>query len=165
MSDTGDVVTEAQYKFTLRFIYTERRRKRIFPSIFVTARGILYYPIWKRCRFCFLFRVNINKPLKVRVSRAPHGYINDKNAFQWNAYRPLVDRIPACIVAGGEGVPAQEGCTCQGVPAWGVYLPRVYLPGGCTCPGECLASTPPLWTEWLTDRCKNITFANFICRR
>ena len=31
--DTGDVVTEAQYKFTLRFIYTER--KRIFPSIFI----------------------------------------------------------------------------------------------------------------------------------
>ena len=23
--------------------------------------------------------------------------------------------------------------------------------------------TPPLWTEWLTDRCKNITFANFLC--
>ena len=21
----------------------------------------------------------------------------------------------------------------------------------------------PLWTEWLTDRCKNITFANFVC--
>ena len=22
----------------------------------------------------------------------------------------------------------------------------------------------PLWTEWLTDRCKNITFTNFVCR-
>ena len=25
--------------------------------------------------------------------------------------------------------------------------------------------TPPPWTEWLTDRCKNITFANFVCGR
>ena len=24
-------------------------------------------------------------------------------------------------------------------------------------------SPPPLWTDWLTDRCKNITFANFVC--
>ena len=36
------------------------------------------------------------------------------------------------------------------------------LPGG-VCPGGCLPGgrgfTPPLlWTEWLTDRCKNITF-------
>ena len=28
------------------------------------------------------------------------------------------------------------------------------------------AGIPPLlWTEWLTDRCKNITFTNFICGR
>ena len=49
-------------------------------------------------------------------------YCTNKNAFQWDAYRPLVDLIPACTVAGG---------------GWeGVYLPRgVYLPGGCTCPG------------------------------
>ena len=40
-------------------------------------------------------------------------------------------------------------------------------PGGCTCPGEgCTCpGTPPPWTEWLTDRCKNITFANFVCGR
>ena len=44
-----------------------------------------------------------------------------KNAFQWDAYRPLVDRIPACTMAGG---------TC---------------PGGCACPG-----TLPPWTEWQT---------------
>ena len=29
------------------------------------------------------------------------GYISNKNAFQWDAYRPLVDRIPACTVQGG----------------------------------------------------------------
>ena len=47
------------------------------------------------------------------------------------------------------GVPAQEvylpgGCT----PAQGVYLPGVYLPGGCTCPGWCnCPGTPPPWTD------------------
>ena len=41
-----------------------------------------------------------------------------KNAFQWDAYRPLVNRIPACTVAGG--VPAQEGVYLPG----GVYLPK-----------------------------------------
>ena len=25
-----------------------------------------------------------------------------KNAFQWDAYRPLVDRIPACTAGGGD---------------------------------------------------------------
>ena len=30
----------------------------------------------------------------------------------------------------------------------------------------CWDATPfPLWTEWLTDTCKNITFANFVCGR
>ena len=37
----------------------------------------------------------------------------NKNAFQWDEYRPLVDRIPACTVVGGVylpgGVPAQAG--------------------------------------------------------
>ena len=36
-----------------------------------------------------------------------------KNVFQWDAYHPLVDRIPAATVARGGGVPAR-----------GVYLPR-----------------------------------------
>ena len=27
-------------------------------------------------------------------------YSKNKNAFQWDAYRPLVDRIPACTVQG-----------------------------------------------------------------
>ena len=62
-----------------------------------------------------------------------------KNAFQWDAYRPLVDRIPACTVVRGctcLGGNCPRGCTC-----WGVYLPGgtclggVYLPGGCTCRG------------------------------
>ena len=95
-----------------------------------------------------------------------------KNAFQWDAYRPLVDRIPTC--SGGctcpgrvyllrgvylpGGVPAQGGCTYQGV----------YLPGGCTCPGGHLPKgstcpgTPPCGQ---TNTCKNITYAKFVCGR
>ena len=43
------------------------------------------------------------------------------------------------------------GCTCQG-----------YLPSG--VPAQIIPPHPP-WTEWLTDRCKNITFGNFLCGR
>ena len=82
--------------------------------------------------------------------------LNDKNAFQWDAYRPLVDHIPACTVARGVYMPGVylpagtcpgvylpgEVPTQGGVPAWGVYLPGgtclgVYLLGG-TCPGAYL---------------------------
>ena len=47
--------------------------------------------------------------------------IENKNAFQWDAYRPLVDRIPACIVQGA--VSAQGGVCTGGVSArgWDVY--------------------------------------------
>ena len=84
-------------------------------------------------------------------ARSPNGKTVHKNAFQWDAYCPLVDRIPACTVPGG--VPA-GGCTCPGdVPAqgWctcqGVYLPRgEYLSGGCTCRGgvTCPGTAPPV---------------------
>ena len=56
---------------------------------------------------------------------------NNKNALQWDAYRPLVDRIPACTVAGGK-VTAQGGVPAQGV----------YLPGGCTCLGSTCLGVP-----------------------
>ena len=57
-----------------------------------------------------------------------------------------------------------------GVPAWGCTCLGVYLPGGVpawggvparggTCPG-----TPPTVNR-MTDRCKNITFAYFVCGR
>ena len=68
----------------------------------------------------------------------------NKNAFQWDAYRPLVDHIPACTVVGG--------CTCPGVVyLLGVYLPRrgvpawgerVYLPGG-----YLPRYSPPPWSD------------------
>ena len=63
---------------------------------------------------------------------------DDKNAFQWDAYRPLVDRIPACNAQGGGGV-------CPGGVCPGGCLPgRVCLggvgPGG---GGVCLGGVCP----------------------
>ena len=46
----------------------------------------------------------------------PHG--QNKNEFQWDAYCPLVDRIPACTV---QGRCLPRGCLPGGVSAWGVY--------------------------------------------
>ena len=82
-----------------------------------------------------------------------HGvYSKHKNAFQWDAYRPLVDRIPACIVQGELHLPRGR-CTCLGgVPA-GVYLL------GRVCQGcvsqHAMGQTPPCGQ---TDTCENITF-------
>ena len=72
------------------------------------------------------------------------------------------------------GWPGPGGCTWSwgvylvpgGVPTWGMYLvPGMYLPRGCTWSGGVctwswgyLPRYSPLWTEWLTDRCKKITF-------
>ena len=69
------------------------------------------------------------------------------------------------------GVPTQGvGCTCPGgVPAWegvpvqwgtyqsgtclGVYLPGVYLPRGCTCPGDVYHVTYPIMHLMLSVCC------------
>ena len=51
-----------------------------------------------------------------------------------------------------------KGCLCQGVSTRGC-LPGECLPGGgVVYPVHAGIHTTPLWTEWLTDRCKNITF-------
>ena len=76
-----------------------------------------------------------NQPIRIRQKS-----LNNKNAFQWDGYCPLVDRMPACTV----GVYWRS--TCQGVNLpractyLGEYLPKgVYLPGG--VPGQVL---PPV---------------------
>ena len=55
-------------------------------------------------------------------------YIKHKYAFQWDAYRPLVDRIAHAL---GRRVSAQEGGVCPGgVSARGVAvrkLPLVFM--------------------------------------
>ena len=68
--------------------------------------------------------------------------MRNKNAFQWDAYRPLVDRMLECasrgglvlggppggrVCSGGGVIPARGGSPCPRggvVPAWGVSLPR-----------------------------------------
>ena len=50
------------------------------------------------------------------------------------------------------------GMSACGVSAWGMCLPRavsVCLPG----------DVHPLWTEFLTHDCENITFLNFVCEQ
>ena len=57
------------------------------------------------------------------------------------------------LVRGGVGLPGPGGGSPspqKGLPAGGGVLPG---PGGFS--GE----PPPLWTEWMTDTCKNITLA------
>ena len=72
-------------------------------------------------------------------------YLN-KNAFQWDVYRPLVDYIPACTTPRGE-VGCIPACTGQGLSARGCVCPEVCLPRGClprgvstqgVLPGRCL---------------------------
>ena len=68
----------------------------------------------------------------------------NKNAFQHDAYRLLVDPYPSMHCRGG------------GYLTGGVYLPGgVYLAGGLPArgvpaPGGYLPSYSPLWTEWQT---------------
>ena len=122
-------------------------------------------------------------------------FTNNKYAFQWDAYRPLVARIsqhalrrggvsPGGCVSAPRGVsaPGRRGCLLwwrkcllQGgtLLLWAGFS----APGGRVCSGGCVCSwglsaqagcvsqhalrqTPP---EWLTDKCKNITFTNFVC--
>ena len=58
------------------------------------------------------------------------------------------------------GIPAR-GCTCQGIPAQGVYLPEGVNLLGDTCPGGVPAGGVPAQVlppvNRMTDRCKNIT--------
>ena len=96
----------------------------------------------------------------------------NKNAFQWDAYHPLVDRIPACTGQVGVSQHALDrgvcipACTGQGVSAQGMSAQGGVCPEGClhrgvwqTLPRGPKADTP---TRGQTDTCENITFANFV---
>ena len=121
--------------------------------------------------------------------------IINKNAFQKDAYRPQQypsagggsvcfsacwDTHPPGV---GLGTPLSVGLEAPGQtpqhppwmwawrppshtpqhPPWvWAWRPPSHTPQH---PPWVWAWRPLLWTEWLTDRCKNITFANFICGR
>ena len=57
-------------------------------------------------------------------------------------------------------MPCMSPATHTPLPCMPPYHTHTPLPR--TPPPPCM---PPLWTEWLTDMCKNITFANFVCGR
>ena len=65
-------------------------------------------------------------------------YSKNKNAFQWDAYRPLVDRIPAYTV---QGAYLNRG----GVPAWGIPAAGC-LPGVCVSQ-HAMGQTSTLWKD------------------
>ena len=74
--------------------------------------------------------------------------IENKNAFQWDSYRPLIDRMPGGVCYGG-GVSAPKG-----VSAMGVLLLRGGIP-------VCTEADHPLWIESETRvmLCSHLTSA------
>ena len=100
----------------------------------------------------------------------------NKNAFQYDAYRPLVARISQhALFPGGMCTCWGVGCTWMGgVPAWGCICPRGGVPAqgvpaqggwGCTCPwGGTCSGTPPCEQN---DRQvqKYYLTPNFVCGR
>ena len=123
---------------------------------------------------------NINFPLwSVKKAGHPTSIVNKINAHECIPVGCIPPAcfpyLPACIAPGGctwywgdvpgpvggctwswGGVPGPGGCTWF----WGVYL----IPEGCTWSGGCtwswrgyLPRYSPLWTEFLTHACENIT--------
>ena len=93
---------------------------------------------------CFIFSVLFlfSRNTVTSLNLIPLNLINKKNAFQWDAYHPLVARISQHALLPG-GVPAQGG-----VPAMGVYLAGGSTwPGGCTCPGGLPAQVLPPYEQ------------------
>ena len=76
--------------------------------------------------------------------------MKNKNAFQWDAYRPRVDRISQHALRRG-GVSALGGiCSWGGIWSWGVSAPGGVsaprgglFPGGVPGPGGTWSGTPP----------------------
>ena len=66
--------------------------------------------------------------------------------------------VPSAAIRGGvcAGVSAWGGCLPRGCLPWGVYAQGVSARG--VCIPACTAADTPLWTQFLTHTCKNITF-------
>ena len=103
----------------------------------------------------------------------------NKNAFQWDAYRPLVNCMLQSANGGGivcswggvpGGLPGLGGVCSGGVPGPGC-VPGLegclvwgsLLPGGMGIPACTEADIPPPCGQ--TDACENITLAQLRCGR
>ena len=75
----------------------------------------------------------------------------------------------AHLLTASRSIRWQEGCACpggvhaqEGVHAWG-HAQGACIPGG-ACLGGVHATHAPLWTEFLTHTCENITFPQLLLR-
>ena len=92
-------------------------------------------------------------------------HFNDKNAFQWDAYRPLVDSMCVCMggvcLGGGSlsrGCVYPGGVSTQGVSAWGAHMtyPMMHL----ILPVCCLHTATPTETQ---QQCSCLYTAGWSC--
>ena len=110
-----------------------------FPS--EIANGIGIFPKWNgkssnlaNLTKCMMHELWLSGCLVTLHAGTEEVAISNNNAFQWDAYHPLVDRIPAC---NGQGDVCLGGCLPRGgvsAAQRGVCL-RECLPGG-VCPGD-----------------------------
>ena len=97
----------------------------------------------------------------VNFSAKPEKNRPNKNAFQWDAYRTLVDRIYQHALS--RGLPLVPGGSAQrSVTATSPGMVSASGPGGGSLYQHAMGQTPPCGQ---TDTCENITFANFVCGR
>ena len=108
-----------------------------------------------------------NRPITVLVSLGTHSQrkinlmitkvgshtLQNKNAVQWDAYHPL--HCPSVLEVSAFGCRGGVCLWVQGVSASG-YRRVVCLWVGAVSTTPPFTTAPP-WTEWLADRCKNIT--------
>ena len=106
-----------------------RSETTIATAIYMASNGLCRG--WWCCRSCTRWTLPLN-------SLQPIGCNKNKNAFQWDAYHRLVDRIPACTARGGV-CQGWGGGVFQGVSARGR--------GGMCIPPCNGADTPPPWTD------------------
>ena len=78
-----------------------------------------------------------------------------KNAFQWDVYRPLIDRILQYSGGGWSAPPMQNPPVCP--PPRMQTCPDAEPPGHVTCDACWEANPLPRWAEGTTHACENMT--------
>ena len=141
-------------------------------SLFVSSSVIVLYTWTVRGYFCS--KISCCEDIYILVTHRQHSGIMWENLLtDIRQHKEQQECIPiGCVPSAAvavRGVCFQGGCFKGGFLPSGclpwVCLPRGCLSGGCLPGGVCPVCTgktpPPTWTEWLTDRCKNITFPQF----